>query len=397
MPYNKKLIYRLIAVTTLAALAILNFVIAGTFAYWRAAGTALNELSTGEVEGAIVEVYDEAEAKNLTPGSTVEKVVNVENTGTIDMVVRVQITKSWTDDPSLDADMILIDFDTSMWYDAGDGYYYYMGVLSPGDTTEVALMESFSISTSASNEYQGQSAEIVVSMEALQATASAISDVWDIDYTLLGVELTEAETPDPISIEFTSNKEFVFGNDGDLFSAFQTLVPGETRTQEITITNSSDEAVEIFFFSSELTGSSELLEFLEDYVTITIVDEDGTTIYTGPLNSANLQQEISLGTFAAGETRSFYIELEVDPAADNTYQSLMAENIQWTFVAQGEDADTTTATSSSSSSSTMPKTGDNSWVITLCASLGVVAAIMAVLLGLKLRKETEEQAEQLTA
>ena len=104
-----------------------------TLALWRKTDTSDHIAQMATVTGQIVEEYDGAE--EIYPGSTVEKVVNVQNTGTADSVIRVKVEKAWGAerdedgnllvDDTVSTDNILIDYNTEYWqYDQTDGYFY---------------------------------------------------------------------------------------------------------------------------------------------------------------------------------------------------------------------------------------------------------------------------------
>jgi predicted ribosomally synthesized peptide with SipW-like signal peptide len=60
------------------------------------------------------------------------------------------------------------------WYNANDGFFYYIGLTTPGTTTP-NLMKSLTLAADAGNEYAGMSFDLIVNMEALQATSDALT------------------------------------------------------------------------------------------------------------------------------------------------------------------------------------------------------------------------------
>lgn len=62
-----------------------------TLAVWRKVNTSDHVAQMATVTGQIVEQYEGAEG--IYPGSTIEKVVNVRNTGTADSVIRVKVER----------------------------------------------------------------------------------------------------------------------------------------------------------------------------------------------------------------------------------------------------------------------------------------------------------------
>jgi alternate signal-mediated exported protein len=84
----------------------------------------INKVSTGGLNASIVEKYTEPDS--VYPSETIDKVVNVKNTGSIDALVRVSLTKAWGSsrdsegnlvvDSSLSADNIIINFNNIKKY-----------------------------------------------------------------------------------------------------------------------------------------------------------------------------------------------------------------------------------------------------------------------------------------
>jgi len=67
------------------------------------------------------------------------------------------------------------------YYNAADGYFYYIGLVEPA-TASPLLLNSISLSTSASSEYSHLKFDLTVVMNAIQATSAAVSatDGWNI-------------------------------------------------------------------------------------------------------------------------------------------------------------------------------------------------------------------------
>ena len=102
-----------------AALGISTFVCAGVLGYWKITGSTGNILTMSSFKNQIEEEYHAP--AHVDPGQTVDKVVNVKNTGTADSMVRVRIKKmfgetredgTFVPDDSLDPDMIQIRCNT---------------------------------------------------------------------------------------------------------------------------------------------------------------------------------------------------------------------------------------------------------------------------------------------
>lgn len=354
----------------LLAAALLVFSSIGTtFAAQKVMDESVQVVNTAGVKAQIVEEYERA--FNVHPGSTIPKVVNVQNTGSSDAVVRVRVEKAWGEthgedgkliaDAAWSTDNITIEYNTEYWYyDAADGYFYYKGVLKPGETTLKPLFKEFSIDKGTGNEYMGLEADIIVKMECVQAAGNGIS-IWGKSFTDLGIDYIPEKPADIVtSVTFTGGDgEFVFDPENtDLFANFKNLLPGETLTQIIEVKNTfgTETGVEIFLRAEDIAQSLSTPEtrilvekLLREYATIIVTDEDGNVIYNGPIwgepysdaeNPDSMRYDISLGIFAAGESKKLTVTLQLDPAMGNEYQELWGL-IKWVWTAEpGHSSDT---------------------------------------------------------
>ncbi len=133
MKSNKK---PLIAIALIALIGIVG----GTFAIFTNTESFQNVFKTGKYSNTITETFTSPE--NWIPGTTTPKTVEVENTGTIPVVVRVSYTQEWksTNEGSLPLqkggkDVAIINFaNQDKWTKQGE-YYYYNEILAAGAKT----------------------------------------------------------------------------------------------------------------------------------------------------------------------------------------------------------------------------------------------------------------------
>lgn len=307
-----------------------------------------NVIATGSLQGRIEEIYSE---KELYPGSVVSKIVNVRNTGTSDMLVRLRAEK-YFEDLSLNPEMIDVVYNSNCWTEE-DGWHYYNRILKAGEKTEEPLMESFSLSHLAGNEYAGASGEVRISMECVQAEGDGIS-IWDKTAGGLGIEKIEQTRPENIAaVEFMDFEQgfSAASENRDLFRKFKDLLPGEHRSQNIRIINRSGEKTGIYL--SALTTEQEeenrelVKKLIREYCTLLLTDENGEVIYKGPADGNpeeqsgkpnTMRNDILLGEFAAGEEKTIQAALTVSPEMDNRYQELLGR-IDWRWTARrGEES-----------------------------------------------------------
>ena len=349
-----------------------------TYASWKVQDDTINKITMGSVRGQIMEEF--AQDTVVYPDADVTKIVQVKNTGTIDAIPRVKIEKVWGDsrdengnllvNPALSTENIEITYNTEDWsYNSDDGYFYYKSILSPDEVTN-SLFDSFRINGEKSGkEYRNKFADIIVTMEIIQATNDSLS-YWDMSYDDLGISYKQEEQPEITTSVTFQNPEngFTFDvNGGDLFANFKNLIPGESRSQILEITNIWDYDVEIYFWADYVDQENadpktmELVnQLLRQYANIIITDENGVVIYDGPIwgnvdkdiyGTGSMKFPYSLGKFSSGETKNVNISLYLSPEMDNEYLDLLGL-IKWVFSAEGEPAPTETTTENMQTSPT---------------------------------------------
>ena len=168
----------------LLILFIMTLEITGVRAYLFDGDWANNRIKIGECNIRIVEDFDPP--KELAPGISFRKNVQVKNEGPSDCYVRV---KALLTDSHMEP-FIEIDWNTSSWqYDPTDGYYYYIYPLEDGDYTESLLTTV----TLIEGDYQAQikDFDILIYAECYQANGfSSYQEAWD------HFEINKPATPD---------------------------------------------------------------------------------------------------------------------------------------------------------------------------------------------------------
>lgn len=362
---------------------VLCFSLTGmVFGSWEAQQDTDDILTMSSYKAKIVEEYEEP--SHVDPSDTVDKVVNVRNEGTVDILVRVFIEKMFGDraddgtfrrDEALDTDVIEIDFDDTCWEQREDGWFYYRGVLKAGETTEQPLMRSYRLSERAGNPYKGKEARIIVRMESVQAEGGAAEAAWGTSVQDAGVRWADEPKTEDTGVTFLGRDEgfSVTADNTDLFASFKNLLPGCARTQKIVIGNQSSEDVEIFLHAKEtdqvkMSKKQQALvrEMLEKYAVIT-VREDDQVLYQGAVcgqsGQNSMRDEISLGMFPAGSSKNLVVSLALSPQMDNEFEKLTGK-VNWVFAARGKDGESTERV--------MPLTGDftdvGMWIALFAAS-----------------------------
>mgnify|MGYP000858039760 CR=1 FL=1 len=142
---------------------------------------------------------------------------------------------------------------------------------------------------------------------------------------------------------------FVFNPEKDLFQQFKTLMPGDVRTQNITVKNDIYNDVNIYLRAEEDYSTIEnaeqkhlvqnLLKMLKIKVTNTHNGKD-TLLYEGPLNgipdgtgTGDMSKDILLGAYGYQQSANLSVQLVVPSSLGNEYESMMG-GIKWIFTAE---------------------------------------------------------------
>lgn len=161
--------------TIVCCIAILA---SGTVAYFTAQETAYNVITTGALsmrlveEGADGKPFPKEGITGVLPNMEVTKKVYVENTGDVDMYVRIALAtnvesmQDGVEKLPFD-DHITLNINKTDWTEK-DGYYYYNRVLKPGEATE-PLFTTVSFDANMGNEYMNARVQIDVDAQAVQS------------------------------------------------------------------------------------------------------------------------------------------------------------------------------------------------------------------------------------
>lgn len=164
----------------------LSLLVGSTWAYFTSSDTAHNVITTGGIGIAIVEKTKSGDTlldfpaegmTNIMPGSTVSKIVTVENSGSGEAWIRVKVEPVITNAQG-EALPLTIESSNGLlpvmtytpgesWLDGGDGYYYYATPLSPGESTAV-FFDEVRFAPEMGNAYQHSTAKLTITAQAVQ-------------------------------------------------------------------------------------------------------------------------------------------------------------------------------------------------------------------------------------
>jgi len=191
-------------IALLALLAVFAAIAAsGTIAYFTSETHAHNVITSGGIDIELFEWKERPSDNNpegvpfenlngVMPSQTVNKIVEVKNTGANDAYVRIFLQKAIAQKPSgiigaigeifnppvcppltiqvgnETVEVIQLDINTTDWqYNEDDCYYYYNSKLKPGEVT-TPLFNTVTLAPQMGNEYQNTEIYIDVTAEATQ-------------------------------------------------------------------------------------------------------------------------------------------------------------------------------------------------------------------------------------
>ena len=160
-----------------------------TWAYFTASARTTNVITTGTIQISLDEKttggaeFPANGVHGVMPGTSVDKLVTVQNDGTGDSWIRVKVASTiiGADDEELPLQLTdksnVLQFDIQNgWIDGGDGYYYYAKPLRGTDDTHTGATEKttaplftkVTFNSKMPNAYQNCNVNIAVSAQAVQ-------------------------------------------------------------------------------------------------------------------------------------------------------------------------------------------------------------------------------------
>ena len=164
---------------TIALIAvILTFFSQGTLAYYSTVGKATNVVTSGNIQFIIHEKTDAGtdfpkEGVYIVPGDIVSKRVSIESDCEHPFYLRVKIVYG-VDSKELSAeDCFKLNINEEFW-EQHDGWYYYKGIVNPGETTPNVFSHVEIVGSKVDNRYIGKTLQLTVIAQAVQSENNPI-------------------------------------------------------------------------------------------------------------------------------------------------------------------------------------------------------------------------------
>lgn len=385
---SKKIYYIVIGIVLFA----FSFYLGISYALQSFSSKTTNTISTGELRGQLVESGDTV-LDNVYPGSKINKTIQVKNTGTTNALVRVKVIRLIGERDSsgnitspenaspLGIKLNVINNangNSMLWSNTNDInnwhyviynakgnvyngkpnvmavnyslYFYYMKVLKPGETTE-NLIDEIEMNTGISNLYSSFSVDVKFDVEMIQATSGAAKSIWNLSdaqiSSIYGSEVLDDEKSyDDVDIIFNSSTEGfnIDSEEIDVFKNFKNLQPGMVINQTINLKNNyTGTSAQTFYLRAEPINNDDerVVKLLKEYAIITIKDESGNILYSGPVwneeDNSYMINDITLASVSSNSSKKIYVTLALDSSMTNEYQKL-AGSVNWNLITNFDDS-----------------------------------------------------------
>jgi len=325
----------------LGALLFIIMNISGIYSLTAEIYDAESNISTGAVDISLKEYNGNNElfldnGKKVMPGEEIILIPRINNIG-IECYLRAKITYTIADETFNISDYIEGEY--SNWTKKAD-YYYYDSVLNKGESVD--LFNKIKI-PNVGSEYQGKVIVLHIVVDAIQSRN--FDGDWDNVEIKESIDRTyDINNNGSSSVIFEEDTNKYITIDDNFFGDLANMLPGDKKSEEITIFNSSYDKNE-YFLAIDYENLDSIEKELLRKINLKITNSKGEV-----LTFSNLEDKSkhSLGTYSHNEGDKITIELSLPVDIDNDYSKLFAKII-WRFSYD---------VISQSKNPTNPKTGD---------------------------------------
>ena len=160
--------------------AMMAFISTSTLAYYSTVGKATNVVTSGNIQFIIHETTDQGkefpkEGVYIVPGDIVSKKVSIESDCEHPFYLRVKMVYGIDSQELTAEDCFKLNIDEEHW-ELYDGWYYYKGIVNPGETTPNVFSHVEIVGSKVDNSYIGKTLTLTVKAQAVQSENNPISD-----------------------------------------------------------------------------------------------------------------------------------------------------------------------------------------------------------------------------
>ena len=329
-----------VLIILLACLSVCTYV-GGSYIYDYKEVSTQNNFNTGIVDVDLLETMlvdgvevDWDKHQDVSPGESVSYITKIKNVAN-PCYIRVKLTFNNNYGLSYTNFFGISD----KWELADDGFFYYSDVLETGNI--VNFFNGVKIPDDAPNDFV---LSVTTDVEAVQSKNFEPdleeSAPWG-DVIVLVNPVTEYDILDPANSEETltityNNTEGLFTNQDDFFVNFPTLLPGDTYADSVSMQNTADEGINVYFRTE---GTDDLLSNSIDLVITksTPKARSSEIVYSGKVNSPDLDENILLTKLPPDSgSVNLNFEISVPPELNNSY-ILDKSQVKWIFSTELSD------------------------------------------------------------
>ena len=166
---------------TAALIAILISLLSySSLAFFSTTGKATNVITSGNIQFIIHEMTDQGtefprEGVYVVPGDIVSKKVSIENDCEHPFYLRVKIVYGVNSQELSAEECFKLNINEKYW-ELHDGWYYYTGIVEPGETTPDVFSHVEIVGSKVDNNYIGKTLTLTVKAQAVQSENNPIVD-----------------------------------------------------------------------------------------------------------------------------------------------------------------------------------------------------------------------------
>lgn len=154
----------------------------GTIAYYSTIGRATNVVTSGNISFEIHERTDQGtefpkEGVYIMPGDVVSKQVSIENICEHPFYIRVKILYGIDSKELPSEECFALNLNRNDWIEH-DGWFYYKGIVNPGETTPLVFSEVEIVGDKIDNAYLGKTLTLSVRAHAVQSENNPVENPW---------------------------------------------------------------------------------------------------------------------------------------------------------------------------------------------------------------------------
>lgn len=174
----EKLKLKIFALTLVAV--VVTFFSQGTLAYYSTTGRATNVVTSGDIQFIIHERTDAgtefpSEGVYIIPGDIVSKKVSIESDCAHPFYLRVKLVYGVNAAELPAEDCFKLNINEEFW-ELHDGWYYYKGVVEPGETTPNVFSHVEIVGAKVDKRYIGKTLTLSVLAQAVQSENNPLTD-----------------------------------------------------------------------------------------------------------------------------------------------------------------------------------------------------------------------------